>query len=336
MQNDLFNQHNASHYRNNAGRDLYQRIKSTYLLTENLFTSGNNEKNSIEFESIRGVLYALGWNVDSQGATIKNLSCILKHNNIPKVIIMTMTDNPDYPNVLDEYENVILVDTYKWIFKQKGKTMITINLADAEDFSNKIIFIAEQNIERLSYNLQILKKQSIIENLDSNFYSSSLVGDFKKSFESFIYEFKQSIDPAIRDTPQVEKYLQKQISKIITNGSEEGSLKVTFPDGTIFVSENSTMTFIDTLRKIGIEKIYESRANKEIFHTHERKRAEPVHLIQTTKFSYGHKEEIINGKTYYIFTHNTTQAGGNSKFNLLNFINEQLRLHLDIEIIHLE
>ncbi len=336
MQNDLFNEHNASHYRNNAGRDLYQRIKSTYLLTENLFNSGKHEKSWVEYESIRGVLYSLGWNVDYPSDTIHNYSCPLEYNKIPYLIITTITDNPNYPNNIKSYENVVTVDGYKWEFKQKGETMFSINLNEPEEFSDKIIYIAKQNIPTIGNALKILKKQSIIQNLDNVFNSSELVGDFIKSFQTFLYHFKESLEPTIRNSPIVEKYLQKQISKIITNGSEEGSIKVTFPDGTIIVSENSTQTFMETIRKIGIEKIYNSRANKQIFHSNERKRSEPVYLIQTTKFNYGHKEEIINGQTYYIFTHNTTQAGGNSKYNLLKFINEELRLHLDIEIIYLE
>jgi len=97
-------------------------------------------------------------------------------------------------------------------------------------------------------------------------------------------------------------------------------LRVVFPDGVIFYSDKSITTFIESVRKIGLEKVLEIDLK---FGT--------IQLIVSDikQVEKSRRDKYLKVERFYLYKHHSTKA----KEKLLNSISEKLKIPFTIETV---
>ncbi len=106
------------------------------------------------------------------------------------------------------------------------------------------------------------------------------------------------------------------------------AIKVTMPDGTILQENNAAMTLVETIRRIGVERV------RQVCEQSEGKLLRPnkVLLVSNsidTKYKTSQKPIFSNGTEWYVMTCSDTPR----KKQQIDAIAKVLRLNIDVEII---
>ena len=105
----------------------------------------------------------------------------------------------------------------------------------------------------------------------------------------------------------------------ITDSENSGKLIVTFENGTKLQYEKSVDTFIETIKKIGFEKV----KNLNI------QRCNGLNIIDTKRQRQDNKYSIKEYKNYFVIVHFNDEE----KQKLLQGISDKLNLNLKVELL---
>ncbi len=156
-----------------------------------------------------------------------------------------------------------------------------------------------------------IKKQPINTTIDSK-----RINEFVSKKLDEMVSYKQTYEP-MENTFNKVNYVEDNniIPTLDDYGSHREKIRVQFPDGTEYSYHNVTDTFVQTIQKIGLERV--RNLNIE---------TSSVTLISTSKHPKYSQRHL--GK-YYLMVDLSTR----NKFNILQKINKMLNLGLKIEIV---
>jgi len=181
-----------------------------------------------------------------------------------------------------------------------------------------LISSSESIVEIISEKLlQKIKLTEPTFKIDSNDLKSFTKGKIEELFE--LTEDEEEITEEKNNEPTSDFSDVKDVIFGRRNaGKAREKISVTFPDGTKIAARKVVETFVETIIKIGAEKVKTLNIAWS-----------GVDLISLTKDDYYQQHK--SGK-YWIMTHSSTQT----KMKVLNEINEKLQLNLKIEIVEKE
>ena len=134
-------------------------------------------------------------------------------------------------------------------------------------------------------------------------------------FDDWNEEAKKALlEREIQAFPTVPKSKCETTSCQMENKKVLLLLRVIFPDGTEIANRNATLTFVQAIKKIGIERVVQLKMGREL-------------VREDTNFS-GKSARPVSIENYYIDTHSSTSE----KKMYLDKISQQLNLNLKVEI----